>query len=117
CSSESVAQDLWSLSGPNEKNGITSYGLIENDSVLLHSLLEVEGALVGSSWIEKDCSQFDNDRVTLLLRPEPRNPLDMTQKALGLSLIRDFSMKNMNWCLKKGREKDPLTRRRIYSIT
>ncbi|CAB4265710.1 unnamed protein product [Prunus armeniaca] len=28
---------------------------------------------------EKDCSQFDNDRVTLLLRPEPRNPLDMMQ--------------------------------------
>ena len=80
CSAGSVAQDLWSLSGPDEKNGITSYGLVENDSDLVHGLLEVEGALVGSSRTEKDCSQFDNDRVTLLLRPEPRNPLDMMQK-------------------------------------
>nr|UDA68899.1 hypothetical protein RF2 [Ixora x williamsii]UDA68917.1 hypothetical protein RF2 [Ixora x williamsii] len=79
CSAGSVAQDLWSLPGPDEKNGITSYGLVENDSDLVHGLLEVEGALAGSSRTEKDCSQFDNDRVTLLLRPEPRNPLDMMQ--------------------------------------
>nr|YP_009697138.1 Ycf2 [Cornus sessilis]YP_009697155.1 Ycf2 [Cornus sessilis]QEJ84072.1 Ycf2 [Cornus sessilis]QEJ84073.1 Ycf2 [Cornus sessilis] len=79
CSAGSVAQDLWSLPGPDEKNGITSYGLLENDSDLVHGLLEVEGALVGSSRTEKDCSQFDNDRVTLLLRPESRNPLDMMQ--------------------------------------
>ncbi|KAL2545049.1 Protein Ycf2 [Forsythia ovata] len=79
CSAGSVAQDLWSLPGPDEKNEITSYGLVENDSDLVHGLLEVEGALVGSSRTEKDCSQFDNDRVTLLLRPEPRNPLDMMQ--------------------------------------
>nr|YP_010458452.1 hypothetical protein RF2 [Loeseneriella lenticellata]YP_010458471.1 hypothetical protein RF2 [Loeseneriella lenticellata]UUA69957.1 hypothetical protein RF2 [Loeseneriella lenticellata]UUA69958.1 hypothetical protein RF2 [Loeseneriella lenticellata] len=79
CSAGSVAQDLWSLPGPDEKNGITYYGLVENDSDLVHGLLEVEGALVGSSRTEKDCSQFDNDRVTLLLRPEPRNPLDMMQ--------------------------------------
>nr|YP_010999450.1 Ycf2 [Peucedanum muliense]WPM98229.1 Ycf2 [Peucedanum muliense] len=77
CSAGSVAQDLWSLPGPDEKNGITSYGLVENDSDLVHGLLQVEGALVGSSRTEKDCNQFDNDRVTLLLRPEPRNPLDM----------------------------------------
>nr|YP_010127171.1 Ycf2 [Alhagi sparsifolia]QPO07237.1 Ycf2 [Alhagi sparsifolia] len=76
CSAGSVAQDLW---GPNEKNGITSYRLVENDSDLVHGLLEVEGALVGSSRTEKDCRQFDNDRVTLLLRPEPRNPLNMIQ--------------------------------------
>nr|GLL25374.1 Ycf2 [Ipomoea trifida] len=69
CSAGSVAQDLWSLPGPDEKNGITSYGLVENDSDLVHGLLEVEGALVGSSRTEKNCSQFDNDRVTLLLRP------------------------------------------------
>ncbi|KAJ7941373.1 Ycf2, partial [Quillaja saponaria] len=62
CSAGSVAQDLWSLPGPDEKNGITSYGLVENDSDLVHGLLEVEGALVGSSRTEKDCSQFDNDR-------------------------------------------------------
>ena len=79
CSAGSVAQDLWSLPGPDEKNGITSYGLVENDSDLVHGLLEVEGALVGSSRTEKDCIQFDNDRMTLLLRPEPRNPLDMMQ--------------------------------------
>ncbi|KAI3953037.1 hypothetical protein MKW92_042255, partial [Papaver armeniacum] len=79
CSAGSVAQDLWSLPGPDEKNWITSYGFVENDSDLVHGLLEVEGALVGSSRTEKDCSQFDNDRVTLLLRSEPRNPLDMMQ--------------------------------------
>nr|QBC71944.1 hypothetical protein RF2 [Gisekia sp. GY-2019]QBC71945.1 hypothetical protein RF2 [Gisekia sp. GY-2019] len=79
CSAGSVAQDLWSLPGPDEKNGITSYGLVENDSDLVHGLLEVEGALVGSSRTEKDCSQFDNDRVTLLLRPKLRNPFDMMQ--------------------------------------
>ena len=77
CSAGSVAQDLWSLPGPDEQNGIASYGLVENDSDLVHGLLEVEGALAGSSRTEKDCSQFDNDRVTLLLRPELRNPLDM----------------------------------------
>nr|YP_010552624.1 Ycf2 protein [Amphiblemma cymosum]YP_010552643.1 Ycf2 protein [Amphiblemma cymosum]UTM96005.1 Ycf2 protein [Amphiblemma cymosum]UTM96024.1 Ycf2 protein [Amphiblemma cymosum] len=79
CSAGSIAQDLLSLPGPDEKNGITSYGLVENDSDLVHGLLEVEGALVGSSRTEKDSSQFDNDRVTLLLRPKPRNPLDMMQ--------------------------------------
>ena len=75
----SVAQDLWSLPGPDEKNGITSYGLVENNSDLVHGLLEVEGALVGSSRTEKDCSQFDKDRVALLLRSEPRNPLNRIQ--------------------------------------
>ena len=64
-----------------KKNWITSYGLVENDSDLVHGLLEVEGTLLklGSSRIKKDCSRFDNDRVTLLLRPEPRNLLDMIQ--------------------------------------
>nr|YP_010374952.1 hypothetical protein RF2 [Pontederia elata]YP_010374970.1 hypothetical protein RF2 [Pontederia elata]YP_010375382.1 hypothetical protein RF2 [Pontederia valida]YP_010375400.1 hypothetical protein RF2 [Pontederia valida]QXU58387.1 hypothetical protein RF2 [Pontederia elata]QXU58407.1 hypothetical protein RF2 [Pontederia elata]QXU58473.1 hypothetical protein RF2 [Pontederia elata]QXU58493.1 hypothetical protein RF2 [Pontederia elata]QXU59247.1 hypothetical protein RF2 [Pontederia valida] len=80
CSAGSVAQDLWSSPGADEKNWITSYGLVENDSDLVHGLLEVEGALVGSSRTEKDCSQFDNNRVTLLLRSEPRNQLDMMQK-------------------------------------
>ena len=90
CSAGSVAQDLWSLSVPDEKNGITSYGLVENDSDLVHGLLEVEGAPVGSSRTEKDCSQFDNDRVTLLLRPEPRNPLDMMQKGSWSILDQRF---------------------------
>nr|YP_010760364.1 Ycf2 protein [Cuscuta micrantha]YP_010760416.1 Ycf2 protein [Cuscuta micrantha]WEY30339.1 Ycf2 protein [Cuscuta micrantha]WEY30340.1 Ycf2 protein [Cuscuta micrantha] len=48
CSAGSVAQDLWSLPG---KKGITSSGLVENDYDLVHGLLEVEGALVGSSSI------------------------------------------------------------------
>ncbi|MBA0861580.1 hypothetical protein Goshw_029262 [Gossypium schwendimanii] len=61
CFAESVTQDLWSLPGPDEKNRITSYGFVENDSDLVHGLLEVEGALVGSSRTEKDCGQFDND--------------------------------------------------------
>nr|QJQ75526.1 hypothetical chloroplast RF21 [Glycyrrhiza asymmetrica] len=87
CSAGSVAQDLWSPPGPYEKNGITSYGLVENDSDLVHGLLEVERALVGSSRTEKDCSQFDNDRMTFLLRPEPRNPLNMIQN--GSSSIVD----------------------------
>nr|YP_009247384.1 hypothetical chloroplast RF21 [Veitchia arecina]YP_010858147.1 hypothetical protein RF2 [Veitchia joannis]AMW65351.1 hypothetical chloroplast RF21 [Veitchia arecina]WGM71379.1 hypothetical protein RF2 [Veitchia joannis] len=79
CSAGSVAQDLWSSPGPDEKNLITSYGFVENDSDLVHGLLEVESALVGSLRTEKDCSQFDNNRVTLLLRSEPRNQLDMMQ--------------------------------------
>ncbi|PHT66221.1 hypothetical protein T459_30646 [Capsicum annuum] len=90
CSAGSVVQDLWSLSGPDEKNGITSYGLVENDSDLVHGLLEVEGALVGSSRTEKDYSQFDNNRVTLLLRPKPRNPLDMMQKGSWSILDQRF---------------------------
>nr|QUV77273.1 hypothetical protein RF2 [Markhamia cauda-felina]QUV77274.1 hypothetical protein RF2 [Markhamia cauda-felina] len=77
CSAGSVAQDLWSLTEPDEKKRIASYRLLENDSELVHGLLEVEGALVGSSRTEK--GPFDNDRVTLFLRPEPRNPLDMMQ--------------------------------------
>nr|BDB16058.1 hypothetical chloroplast RF21 [Onobrychis gaubae] len=79
CSAGSVAQDLWSIQEPNEKNGITSYRFVENDSDLVHGLLEVEGALVGSSRKEKHCSKFDNDQVTSVLRPEPRNPLTMIQ--------------------------------------
>ena len=53
--------------------------LFSKTSNISLGLLEVEGTLVGSSWPEKDCSQFDNDRVALLLQPEPRNPLDMIQ--------------------------------------
>ncbi|KAE9600964.1 hypothetical protein Lalb_Chr13g0292641 [Lupinus albus] len=32
---------------------------------------------MGSSQTEQDSSQFDNDQVTLLLCPEPRNHLNM----------------------------------------
>lgn len=77
CSAGSVAQNLWSLTGPNEKNdGITSYRLLYNDSDLVHGLLEIEGALLGSS---QTGSPFENDGVTFLLRPEPRNPINMIQ--------------------------------------
>jgi hypothetical protein len=41
CSAGSVSQDLWSLLGPDEKNGITSYELVENDYDLVHGILEV----------------------------------------------------------------------------
>nr|YP_010475623.1 hypothetical protein RF2 [Corydalis livida]YP_010475651.1 hypothetical protein RF2 [Corydalis livida]UVH69910.1 hypothetical protein RF2 [Corydalis livida]UVH69938.1 hypothetical protein RF2 [Corydalis livida] len=92
CSAGSVAHDLWSLPGPDEKNGITSY-LVETDSALVRGLLEVfegEGTLVGSSRTEKDGSQFANDRVTLLLRSERRNPLDMMQNGFCSSVDQKF---------------------------
>nr|UZH92874.1 putative chloroplast RF21 [Allium pallasii] len=61
CSAGLVAQDLWSSPGPGsgEKNRSTSYGFVENASDLVRGLLEVEGALAGSSRTEKDCSQLD----------------------------------------------------------
>nr|YP_010349193.1 hypothetical protein Ycf2 [Iris x hollandica]UNV38079.1 hypothetical protein Ycf2 [Iris x hollandica] len=90
CSAGLVAQDLLSSpSRPDEKSWITSYRFVENDSDLVHGLLELEGALVGSSRTEKDCSQFDNNRVTLLLRSEPRNPLDMMQNGF-CSIVSEF---------------------------
>nr|YP_010447768.1 hypothetical chloroplast RF21 [Corydalis yanhusuo]YP_010447797.1 hypothetical chloroplast RF21 [Corydalis yanhusuo]USR67281.1 hypothetical chloroplast RF21 [Corydalis yanhusuo]USR67311.1 hypothetical chloroplast RF21 [Corydalis yanhusuo]DBA09923.1 TPA_asm: Ycf2 protein [Corydalis yanhusuo] len=92
CSAGSVAHDLWSLPGPDEKNGITS-DLVETDSALVRGLLEVfegEGTLVGSSRTEKDGSQFANDRVTLLLRSERRNPLDMMKNGFCSSVDQKF---------------------------
>nr|QAX91661.1 Ycf2 [Diapensia purpurea] len=74
CSAGSVAQELWFLPESGEKAEI-SCALVENDSDLVHGLLEVESALVGSSEPEKDSSPFDNDRVILLRRPDPRNPV------------------------------------------
>nr|YP_009433845.1 ycf2 protein [Hypolytrum nemorum]YP_009433868.1 ycf2 protein [Hypolytrum nemorum]QIB72598.1 ycf2 protein [Cyperus glomeratus]QIB72691.1 ycf2 protein [Cyperus difformis]QIT06783.1 Ycf2 protein [Cyperus fuscus]ANP26059.1 ycf2 protein [Hypolytrum nemorum]ANP26082.1 ycf2 protein [Hypolytrum nemorum] len=73
CSAGLVTQDLWSSPGPDAKNWITSSEFVEDDSHLVQSLLELEDFLVGSLWIEKNCSE------TLLLRSEPRNPLDMMQ--------------------------------------
>ena len=40
CFAGSIAQDLWSLLEPDEKNKITYYGLVENDSDLFYDLLE-----------------------------------------------------------------------------
>nr|QJD20933.1 hypothetical chloroplast RF21 [Trifolium alexandrinum] len=86
CSAGSVAQDLWS--GPNEKNdGITSHRLLENDYDLVHGLLEVEGALVGPS---QTGSKFDNDGMTLLLRTERRNPLNIIQNGSRSILDQRF---------------------------
>lgn len=48
------------------------YGLVENDTDLVHDLLEVEGSLLGSKQTEKDCSQFDNG-VALILPSEQRS--------------------------------------------
>nr|YP_009436759.1 hypothetical chloroplast RF2 [Cyphia phyteuma]YP_009436782.1 hypothetical chloroplast RF2 [Cyphia phyteuma]ATG27134.1 hypothetical chloroplast RF2 [Cyphia phyteuma]ATG27159.1 hypothetical chloroplast RF2 [Cyphia phyteuma] len=90
CSAGSVAQDLWSRPGPDENNGIASGRLVENNSDLVHGLLEVEGVLVGFSRPEKDCSQFDKDRVPLLLRPEPRNPSYMIQNGFCSMLDQRF---------------------------
>nr|YP_009968158.1 hypothetical protein RF2 [Actinidia setosa]YP_009968177.1 hypothetical protein RF2 [Actinidia setosa]QMX77256.1 hypothetical protein RF2 [Actinidia setosa]QMX77277.1 hypothetical protein RF2 [Actinidia setosa] len=87
-SAGSVAQDLWFLPRPAEKKGYCSFRLAEDDSDLVHGLLEVESALVRSSQTEKDCSQFDNDRVILLHRPEPRNPLDMMKSGF-CSILED----------------------------
>nr|YP_009054005.1 Ycf2 protein [Hanabusaya asiatica]AHY94462.1 Ycf2 protein [Hanabusaya asiatica] len=77
CSSGLVAQNLWSRSDLNANNEIASGSLVENNSDLVHGLLEVEGILEGFLPTEKDCSQFDKDRVPVLRRPEPRNPSDM----------------------------------------
>ncbi|GAY48955.1 hypothetical protein CUMW_115560 [Citrus unshiu] len=65
CSTRSVAQDLWYLPKANEKNEINSSNVGKNDSDLVYDLLEVEGALMRSSQIEKDCSRFENNHVTL----------------------------------------------------
>ena len=57
----------------DEKNGITSYKLVENDFDIVHNLLEEIRWFDGCSWIEKDCSQFDNDDITFskLRNPTP----------------------------------------------
>jgi hypothetical protein len=59
-----------------KKMGTLLMDSVENDSDLVHGLLEIE-----AFWLDphrqKDCSQFDNDQVTLLLWPEPRNSFDM----------------------------------------
>nr|AZZ70863.1 hypothetical chloroplast RF21 [Zantedeschia aethiopica] len=77
CSAGPVAQDLWSPPEPHQLKGSTSSGFVRNDSDLIHGLLEIEDFLVRSPRKGKDCSQFDNNRVTLFLRSEPRNPLDI----------------------------------------
>ncbi|KAL6496667.1 Protein Ycf2 [Orobanche hederae] len=65
--------------------------LCEEDSYLYKC--SVEGALARLSPTEKDCSPFENDRVTLLLRPEPRKPLDMMKTGSRAILDRRFIYK------------------------
>nr|YP_010158649.1 Ycf2 protein [Campanula zangezura]QRG30855.1 Ycf2 protein [Campanula zangezura] len=77
CSAGLVAQDLWSRSELNANNGIALGSFVENNSDLVHGLLEIEGVLEGFLPTEKHCSQFDKDRVPVLRRPEPRKPSDM----------------------------------------
>nr|YP_009403522.1 hypothetical chloroplast RF2 [Downingia elegans]YP_009403531.1 hypothetical chloroplast RF2 [Downingia elegans]ASA34714.1 hypothetical chloroplast RF2 [Downingia elegans]ASA34725.1 hypothetical chloroplast RF2 [Downingia elegans] len=98
CSAGSVAQDLWSPPEPEENNRIAYGRLVENDFDLVHGLLEIEGILEGCSRTdlegcsrtEKDCSQFDKDRVPLLLRPEPRTPGDMIQTGFQSMIDEKF---------------------------
>nr|YP_010392510.1 hypothetical protein RF2 [Canarina eminii]YP_010392533.1 hypothetical protein RF2 [Canarina eminii]UPX08119.1 hypothetical protein RF2 [Canarina eminii]UPX08142.1 hypothetical protein RF2 [Canarina eminii] len=82
CSAGLVAQDLWSRPG-DENTGIAFGTLVDNNSDLVHGLLEIESVLAGISWPEKDCSQFDKDRVTLPLRPQPKNPSARMHRAFG----------------------------------
>nr|YP_009975934.1 Ycf2 [Annona reticulata]YP_009975961.1 Ycf2 [Annona reticulata]QNK05351.1 Ycf2 [Annona reticulata]QNK05378.1 Ycf2 [Annona reticulata] len=85
-----VAHDTWSTLRPPDR-GTTAYLKFGRcDADLVNGLLELEVALVGSSRAEKDCSQFDNDRVTLLLRSEPRNPFDMLQNGTCCIIDRRF---------------------------
>nr|YP_010293857.1 hypothetical protein RF2 [Scrotochloa urceolata]YP_010293874.1 hypothetical protein RF2 [Scrotochloa urceolata]ULQ67152.1 hypothetical protein RF2 [Scrotochloa urceolata]ULQ67169.1 hypothetical protein RF2 [Scrotochloa urceolata] len=102
CSGGPVAQDLWSSPGTDEKKWVASYGLAQNDSSV-HGLLEVEGALVRSLPTEKDCSQVDNNRVPLLRRSEPRNPLEMFRNGY-CSLFDQGLLYEKKWSLKKGTE-------------
>ncbi|KAL6558391.1 hypothetical protein OROMI_018741 [Orobanche minor] len=85
--------NLWFLPRTDEKSGSCYFRLLENDSDLLNGLLAVEGALERLSPTEKDCSPFENDRVTLLLRPEPRKPLDMMKTGSRAILDRRFIYK------------------------
>ncbi|CAN1355520.1 Protein Ycf2 [Linum perenne] len=80
CSAGPVAQDLWSLPGSDEESGIARYKLVENDSDLVHGLLEPRSRSGGSSRTENDCSEFDNDRVPLLLRPRTKESLRYDEK-------------------------------------
>nr|YP_009340542.1 hypothetical chloroplast RF2 [Porterella carnosula]YP_009340551.1 hypothetical chloroplast RF2 [Porterella carnosula]APQ40114.1 hypothetical chloroplast RF2 [Porterella carnosula]APQ40125.1 hypothetical chloroplast RF2 [Porterella carnosula] len=98
CSAGSVAQDLWSPPEPEENNRIAYGRLVENDFDLVHGLLEIEGVLEGfsrtdlegCSRTEKDCSQFDKDRVPLLLRPEPRTPGDIIHNGFQSMIDENF---------------------------
>ncbi|GJU85768.1 hypothetical chloroplast RF21 [Tanacetum coccineum] len=49
---------------------------LSNHALLLRLLLL---DLLPCHTYDDQCNQFDKDRVTLLLRPEPRDPLDMMQ--------------------------------------
>ncbi|KAL6529134.1 Protein Ycf2 [Orobanche hederae] len=74
CSAGSVAQDLWFLHRPDEKNGSCYFRLLENDSDLVNGLLAVEGAL-----------------------SESRKPLDMMKTGSRAILDRRFIYKALEF--------------------
>nr|QVY58928.1 hypothetical chloroplast RF21 [Jasminum sambac]QVY58948.1 hypothetical chloroplast RF21 [Jasminum sambac]QVY59016.1 hypothetical chloroplast RF21 [Jasminum sambac]QVY59036.1 hypothetical chloroplast RF21 [Jasminum sambac] len=97
CSAGSVARDLCYLPGQDRIKLFESW----RDSALFHRLLRIllevlalEGPLMGSSRTEKDCSQFDNDRVPFPFRPEPRK----------LLAIQRFLSEKDEWELAEGKE-------------
>lgn len=78
---------------------------VENDSDLVHGLLEAEDASVRSSHTKKNCIQFDNNRVTLFIRPKPINSLDIMQNGFCYIVYqRSFYTNNMNQSVKKENE-------------
>nr|QWL22922.1 hypothetical protein RF2 [Cassytha capillaris] len=99
CYAGLVAQDLWSLPGPDEKNGIVSYEFIENNSDLVHGLLEVEGALLGFSRKEKDCSEFDNDQIKFLLHAKYESEFEEGEKegALDPQQMEEDLLNHIVW--------------------
>nr|YP_010689816.1 hypothetical chloroplast RF2 [Ceratostigma ulicinum]YP_010689834.1 hypothetical chloroplast RF2 [Ceratostigma ulicinum]WBR75441.1 hypothetical chloroplast RF2 [Ceratostigma ulicinum]WBR75459.1 hypothetical chloroplast RF2 [Ceratostigma ulicinum]WBR75525.1 hypothetical chloroplast RF2 [Ceratostigma ulicinum]WBR75543.1 hypothetical chloroplast RF2 [Ceratostigma ulicinum] len=70
CSAGLVAQDLWSLSGPDGKIWPLSYGFIRDDSILVDALVQAAAALEGS---------LPKAEMTW---PGLRNPLDLMQVTL-----------------------------------
>ncbi|KAL6002373.1 hypothetical protein ACLOJK_034305 [Asimina triloba] len=78
---------LWDMSV--EESNYLSLGLFKN-YIYRDCESKLEVALVGSSRAEKDYSQFDNNRVTLLLRSKPTNLFDMIQKGSCCIIDRKF---------------------------
>ncbi|KAH0854127.1 hypothetical protein HID58_090058 [Brassica napus] len=64
----------------------------------------------GAWWIltdRKRCSQFDNDRVTLLFRSEPRDPLYMMQDGSCSIVDQSFSLNKYESEFEEGRRSSP----------
>ncbi|MCD7472100.1 hypothetical protein HAX54_013039 [Datura stramonium] len=85
-------------------------------SDLVHGLLELEGALVGSSRTEKIAVGLIMIESDIASSAQTEESIDMMQKGSWSILDKRFLYENMNRSL-KGRRKEPLTRQEIYSIT